>query len=314
MLLCALAAVPAAGEETVRLGGLKGPTTMGFVRLLDDNNGKMGTRNAYEFTMAAAADELTPKLLRGELDILAVPANLGAVLYNTTKGGVRLAAIGALGVLYIAQKGGEPIDSLSGLQGQTVYASGKGTTPDMALNYLLSVNGMDMETDMAMQWTSEPAETIARLNTEESAFALLPQPFLTVALQKTPGLMKVLSLDEIWDRLPGDSRLVTAVIVVRSAFAETNPDRLDAFLQDFADSVAWVNANPAEAALLIEQNGIVAAAVAEKALPDCNLTAITGEDMKKAAQGYLQALYDQNPQSVGGRMPEDDFYYAPAQP
>lgn len=313
LLSISLAAAPVLAEETVHLGGLKGPTTMGLVKLLDDNE-QRSTRGVYDFTMAATADELTPGLLRGDLDILAVPANLGAVLYNATKGGVRMAAIGALGVLYIAQKGGEPITKISELKHQTIYSSGKGTTPEMALRHLMILSGMDIDADTDMRWTSEPAETIARLNAQEGGFALLPEPFLTVALQKTPGLQRVLSLSQQWDNAPGDSRLVTAAIVVSAEFARDNPAALDDFLKDYSDSVTWVNQNRPEAGLLIEKYGIVAAAVAEDALPGCNLTAIIGAEMKMAAEGYLQALYDQNPRSVGGLMPGDDFYYAPAQP
>lgn len=167
---------PPAQKATVRLGGLKGPTSMGMVKLLSD--GEQGlTQNNYEFVMAASADELTPKLLQGELDVLAVPVNLGAILYNNTEGAVQMAAVNTLGVVYILEKGGEEINSLEDLKGQTIMATGKGTTPEFALSYLLSQHGLELGTDVTVEWKSEPTETIAAMTQMDHAIVMLPQPF-----------------------------------------------------------------------------------------------------------------------------------------
>lgn len=307
-MLLSLTSVSAEAPAPVRLGGLKGATTMGLVKLLEDNEAKT-TLNTYDFTMGVTADELIPKLLQGEMDILAVPANLAAVLYNNTKGQVKMLAVGALGVLYIVEKGGETVQSIADLKGKTIYATGKGTTPEMSLTYLLSQNGLDINQDVTMEWMSEPTETVARLSTQEAGVAMLPQPFATVALTQVEGLRTALSLEEEWNKLDNGSRLVTAAVIVRSEFAEKNPEAVANFLKDYENSVTWINANVAEAAPLMEKYGIVKAPIAQKALPLCNLVALSGQDMKDAAQGYLQTLFDQKPQAVGGQMPGDDFYY-----
>ncbi len=307
-LMISLASAFAEQAPAVRLGGLKGPTTMGLVKLLSDNEeGK--TLNTYDFTMAVAADELTPKLLKGELDILAVPANLGAVLYNKTEGQVQMLAASALGVLYIVEKG-DSVKTLADLAGKTIFATGKGTTPEMALSYLLKENGLVLGEDVKVEWLSEPTEGVQRLNAVENGVAMLPQPFVTVAQTKVEGLRVALSLEEEWNKLANGSRLVTAAIIARKEFADNHPALVENFLKDFAASVRFVNGNSDEAARLVEKYDIVKAPIAQKALPQCNLVAITGDEMKQAVQGYLKTLFDQKPQAVGGRMPEDSFYYA----
>lgn len=295
----------------VRLGGLKGPTSMGMAKLLDDAENGL-TANTYAFTMAASASELTPQLIKGELDILAVPANVGAILYNQTQGQVELIAASTLGVLYIVEKGGQTVTDVKSLAGKTLYATGKGATPEYALTYLLAQNGLTLGRDVTVEWKSEPSEIVALMAQEEHAIAMLPQPFVTVAQGQVEGLRVALDLSEEWDKLDNGSRLITSVLVARKAFADEHPAAVRTFLSEYAASTDYANANPAEAAVLVEKYGIVKAAVAEKALPECNLVCITGTDMKSAVGGYLQTLYDLKPEAVGGAMPDDGFYWMDA--
>lgn len=293
---------------TVRLGGLKGPTSMGMVKLLSDAE-QSETENTYEFEMAAAADELTPKLLKGELDVLAAPLNLCAILSANSDGAVQLLAINTLGVLSIVENGGEEIGSWDDLRGQTIYATGKGTTPEYALRYLLAQYGLDPDADVTLEWKSEPSEVVAQLAALDHAVAMLPQPFVTAAKAQLPALRVAMDLTEEWDKLENGSRLLTAGLLVRREFAEAHPEAIAVFLKEYAASVDYLNENVAEGAALVEQYDIVKAAVAEQAIPFCHVVCITGEEMKTAASGYYQVLFDQNPASVGGAMPGDDFYY-----
>lgn len=296
-----------AQKVTVRLGGLKGPTSIGMVKLIDDAE-KGLTANTYEYQMATTADELTPLLLKGELDILAAPVNLASVLYNKSGGKVQFAAINTLGVLYIVEKGGETIKSLADLKGKTLYATGKGTTPEFALNYLLASNGLDISKDVTVEWKSEPTEIVSLMATMDTAYAMMPQPFVTVAQTKLEDLRVALDLTKEWDALDNGSRLLTAGIIVRKEFAENEPEALEKFLEEYSASVDYVNADPAGASVLVESLDIVKAPIAQKAIPFCNLVCITGTAMKDAVSGYLSVLYEQKPESVGGALPGDDFY------
>ena len=309
-LVLALGALGFAGAEekaVIRLGGLKGPTSMGMVKLLDDAE-KGLAKNTYEFTMAGSADELTPKILKGELDILAVPANLGAILYKNSGGAVQMLAVNTLGVIYIVEKGGETVNALEDLRGKTVYATGKGSTPEYALTYLLSQHGMDINADVTVEWKSEPTEVVARMAAEDSAVAMLPQPFVTVAAGQLENLRVAVDLTKEWEALDNGSQFVTAGLIIRKEFAEANPEAVKTFLEEYAASTAYANESTAEAAALVEKYDIVKAAVAEKAIPFCNIVCIAGEEMKQMVNGYFEVLFAQNPKAVGGELPGDDFY------
>ena len=290
------------------IAALKGPTAMGLVKLMKDSESGETTGNEYTFTLAGSADEVTPALLKGELDMACVPANLAAVLYNKTEGEIEVLAVNTLGVLYIVENG-ESVQSMADLKGKTIVAAGKGSTPEYALRYLLTENGIDPDNDVTIDWKSEHSECVAALASGQASVALLPQPFVTVAQSKIEGLRMALDLTAEWDKLGSGSTLITGVIVARREVVEQNPAAVDAFLKEYAASVDWVNANTADAAALIGENGIVDAAVAEKALPYCNIVCLTGGDMQAKLSGYLQVLADANPASVGGSLPESDFYY-----
>lgn len=290
---------------SVRLGGLKGPTSMGMVKLLDDNE-KGLTRNKYDFTMAVSTDELTPKLAKGDIDIVSVPANLASVLYNNLNGGVRVIGLNTLGVLYVVEKGGEEIKSAGDLKGKTIYATGKGSTPEYALSYLLSENGIDIEKDVTVKWQNEPTAIVSQMKNDAHAVAMLPQPFVTSAASQLDDMRVALDLTEEWEKL-GKS-LITSVIIARKDFADGNAEAVKKFLDDYKASVDFVNGNTDESSILVEKYGIIKAGIAKKAIPQCHITAIYGEEMKTAVSGYLSILFGQNAKAVGGKLPPDDFY------
>lgn len=292
----------------VRIGGLTGPTSMGMAQIM--RNAKAGVAaNNYQFTIAGSADELTPKLLQGELDMLAVPANLASVLHNNSGGKVRLLAVNTLGVIYIVEKG-ETVQSFADLKGKTILATGKGSTPEYALRYLLQENGIDPDKDVTIEWKAEPAEVVALLSKAEGGVAMMPQPYVTIAQGQVAGLRVAVDLTQVWDDLQNGSMMITGVMAVRSDFADANPEAISLFLDEYRASAEFVNANPADAAAIIEEFGIFKAAVAQKAIPACNIAFMEGQEMKTAMQGYLSVLFAQNPKAVGGKLPEDVFYYA----
>lgn len=299
----------AAEPVTVNVAALKGPTAMGMVDFMDKADSGSLTDNNYHFEIVAAVDEVTPKLVQGQVDIAAVPANLASVLYNNTEGGVEVLAVNTLGVIYIVESG-DTVSAISDLKGKTIYASGKGATPEYALNYILTQNGIDPEKDLTIEWKSEHAECLSALMAEENAIAMLPQPFVTTAQTKSDKIRVALDLTEEWDRLGVESSLLTGVVVARKEFVEANPLAVVAFMKHYGASVTFVNENVEDAAALIEKYDIVPSAVAVQAVPECNIVFITGDEMKQKLSGYLAVLLEQNPKSVGGALPADDFYYA----
>ena len=302
---------PSAEPVAVRTAALKGPTAMGLVRFMSEVDAGNLADNDYSFDIYASADEVTPLIAKSEVDVAAVPANLASVLYNKTEGGVRVIAINTLGVLYIVEQG-DSVQSVADLAGKTIYASGKGSTPEYGLAYVLEKNGLAIGEDVQVEWASEHSEALAQLMADPDGVAMLPQPFVTTAQAKNDQIRVALDLTEEWDAVQsGDERssMITGVAVVRSEFADENPDAVEAFLAPYAESVDFVNDNVAEAAQLVGSYDIVSAEVAEKALPECNIVCVTGADMKERLSGYLAVLADQNAEAVGGSLPGDDFYF-----
>ena len=293
---------------TIKLGGLKGPTSIGMVKLLDD--AKKGSLSySVTFDMETAPDVMAPQLLNGEVDIATLPVNMGSVLFNKSDGKVVMLDASTLGVLYILEKGDMNIKSIDDLKGKTIVAHGQGATPEYSLGYILSAHGMDINKDVTMDWKSSADEVLAAVENMDSAVVMLPQPFVTVAQTKMPDLQTVLDLTKEWDAIGTVGKLITAGIFVRSDFLESNKQLVDEFLDDYTDSVKWINENVEEASKLVEENDIIKAPVAAKAIPYCNLVSITGDEMKKDAEDYLKTLFDADPKSVGGALPGEEFYY-----
>ena len=296
-------ASPETAGAALRIAGLKGPTTMGLVNLMSSADGAN-----YEFTMYGAADEIVPLLVKGELDAAAVPANLAATLYQKTEGAVEVACVNTLGVLYILENG-EAIQSVADLKGQTIVTTGKGTTPEYVLRYVLSQNGIDPDADVTIEYCSEATEALSQVQAGMASIAMLPQPFVTSALSQVEGLRVALDMNEEWEAVAG-SQLVTGVLVARKDAVEADPAAFEAFLDGYAASVEAANTDLEGTAALCEQYGIVAkAALAQKALPACNIVFETGDQMKTDLVNYFQVLFDADPASVGGALPADDFYY-----
>ena len=310
MMLCTGAGVQA--EDSVNVLALKGPTAMGMVSLMDQADQGEITEETYDFQIVASPDEVSPAIAQGTADIAAVPANLASVLYQKTNGGVQVLTINTLGVLYLVENG-DQVQSVSDLKGKTIYASGKGATPEYALNYILKENGLTPGEDVQIEWKSEHTERVAALAEHEDAAALLPQPFVTTAQSKNDSLRVALDLTEEWDKIQkdngGNSSLVTGVTVVRTEFAQEHPEIVEDFMERYQESVSYVNEHIEEAAKLIGDYDIVPEEIAKKALPECNIVYIDGVEMKEKLSGYLEVLEQENPQAVGGALPADEFYY-----
>lgn len=292
----------------VRVGSLKGATSIGLLQLMNAaENGE--TANTYTFTMATQADELLPQIISGDLDIALVPANVASILYQKTEGGVQVIDINTLGVLYMISSD-TAITDIEDLKGKTIYLTGKGTTPDYVLHYLLSENGLT-DQDVTLEYKSEATEVAAVLAKQPEAIGLLPQPFVTAACVQNESLQIILDLTQEWEKVQGDtgSALVTGVTVARREFIENYPDAVTLFLQEHQKSAAYATEDVEQTAAWTVEQGIIAKEpIAQKAIPFCNITFVDGEAMKKALSGYLQVLFEQDQAAVGGALPADDFY------
>lgn len=286
---------------TVNIGVLKGPTGMSAAWLMDQNDQKLSA-NEYNFTVAGTPDAITGQLINGDMDIAALPTNAISALYNKTEGKISVLGVNALGVLYILENGNS-INSVSDLAGKTVLASGKGSTAEYMLNYILEKNGVIAE----IVWAAEHSEAATLALKGDYDIVMLPEPFVTNVTAKSDAFRVALDLTEEWEAL-GNGELTMGGIAVRTAFLEEHPDAVKAFVDEYGKSVAFTNSQPEDAAKLIAKYEIAAEEVAKNAIPRCNIVWLHGKDYKAVLENFLGVVYDANPAGIGGKMPGDDFY------
>lgn len=296
-------------RQTVNLAMLKGPTGMGAAKLLADNEAGT-TANDYQVTIAADPQELLGKLTSGELDISALPTNVAATLYNKTDGDIQIIALNTLGVLYILENG-DTVQSMADLAGKTIYAPNKGSNPEYVLNYLLRENGLEPGSDVDIQWKTSD-EIAALMAGGEAKLCMLPVPAATSVMMQNQEVRPALDLTEEWENVTDAGVLTMGCVVVRTAFAQEHPEAVDAFLEEYAQSIDYVKGDVEQAAQLVAQFEITPkAAIAQAAIPQANLVCITGDQVRENIQGYYHVLFQADPTSIGGSIPDDAFYYLP---
>lgn len=300
--LAAFAACSKKQDDTeIRIAALKGPTGMGMVKLADKQN-----YPNYTVSIEASPDALNPRIISGEVDVAAVPVNLASVLYNKLDGDISVLAVSTLGVLYVVEAGSE-VNSVADLAGKTVYATGQGATPEYILNYLLDKNGVAGSVEV--NYVGEHAALATMLADGSAEIGMLPEPNVTSILAGNDNLRIALNLTEEWNKVCS-TELVQGVVIARKSFVNEHPEAIEQFLREYEKSSAFVNENIDEAAKLIVDAGILGnVEIAKKAIPNCNISFSKGEAMHKAVEGMLAVLFEANPKSIGGKLPDKDFYY-----
>ena len=300
--LAAFAACSKKQDDTeIRIAALKGPTGMGMVKLADKQN-----YPNYTVSIEASPDALNPRIISGEVDVAAVPVNLASVLYNKLDGDISVLAVSTLGVLYVVEAGSE-VNSVADLAGKTVYATGQGATPEYILNYLLDKNGVAGSVEV--NYVGEHAALATMLADGSAEIGMLPEPNVTSTLAGNDNLRIALNLTEEWNKVCS-TELVQGVVIARKSFVNEHPEAIEQFLREYEKSSAFVNENIDEAAKLIVDVGILGnVEIAKKAIPNCNISFSKGEAMHKAVEGMLAVLFEANPKSIRGKLPDKDFYY-----
>lgn len=294
-------------EAPVNIMVLNGTTGFGMAKLMSDSENGDTLLN-YSFEVESDASNVTAALVSGSADIAALPTNAAAALYNKTEGGVRLLALNTLGVLYLVVNGdAESIQSISDLAGKTVYVPAQ--NPTFIFQYICQANSLD---DVVIDNSyAQPADLRTAIAAGEIDIAVLPEPMVTIALSANDKLVKALDLTSEWNAVaPMPDSLVQGCVVVRSDFAAAHPIEVEAFLDEYAQSIAYLSSGADDIGQMIESTGIFTnGAVAEKAVPGCNVCFISGADMVGQMETFLEIMFELAPESIGGKLPGDDFYY-----
>jgi NitT/TauT family transport system substrate-binding protein len=299
-------AAPAAVNFKVAV--LRGPTAVGMIKMMDTQP-SMGDNVTAEYVIEQTPDTLSAKLLTGEIDIATIPTNTAAKLYN--KGvAYQLAAMNTWGVMYVLTNG-TAINSWSDLKGQQIDNSSQGSAADVVFRYLLNKNGIDPEKDVTIKYIASPVEQAQLAIAGKSKITVLPEPWVSTVLSQNKDMKLALDFQKEWTRLNGaDIPFAQTCLVVKADFASKHPEIMTKFLQEYANSIDWVNNNPAQAGELLKKQDIgIPADVAATAIPRCNLRFMSAIDAKPSVEKYLQVLLDFSPDSIGGKLPDAQFYY-----
>ena len=312
LLVICLTACSGSGSKPVEavkatVAGIAGPTSIGMIQMID---GKMLNEGSYqtEYEIAQAPDMLVGKIINGEIQIAALPTNMAAVLFNKTGGKVQFLAQNTLGVLYIVGPGSSGIGTLSDLNGKKIVMSGSGTLPEYVMNYVFSKS--QQVVGIQLEFCPDHPAAAQILLAGDADAAVLPQPFVSLVLGKNSDMKILIDITKEWEKVSSDSVLSMGCLVVNSEFADKNPDYIKEFLRLYEASVNFVNGNPAEAAAMVEKAGIIQnAALVEQAIPYCNIVFAGAQEAKDKINGFLKILYESDPATIGGALPDDSFYY-----
>ncbi len=295
-------------EVKVDVGILRGPSAISLIKMIDEKP-ILGDGVTVAYAVEQSPDVLSSKILSGEMEIATIPTNMAASLYNK---GVpyQMAATNNWGVMYVVSNG-VPINNWSDLKGKTIGAVSKGAASDVVFKYLLSKNAVNPDQDLSINYSPSPVELAQMLIAGKTKLAALPEPWVSVVQSKNPQIKMVLDLQKEWTRMQGaDTPFAQTCLVVNKNFAAKHPAVVEAFLTEYAGSIAWVNKNPQPAAALIKKNDIgIPAEVAEAAIPRCNLGYMSAQEARPAVEKYLKVLFAFSPETVGGKVPDDKFYY-----
>ena len=309
----ATSSAPIASTETekytpadISVAYMTGPTGVGMVKLNADSDEKK-TENNYTFKVAATADEFKADFLAKKINIASVPTNLAAALYNATGGQVRILAVNTYGVLSIIENGNS-LKSIKDLKGKTLYATGKGQNPEYILKYILEKNDIDPENDLTIKFV-DSKELTAKIISGEATYAMAPEPAASTVLTKNDKLNRVISINDEWAKV-SDSKLMMGCVIALDSYVQENEAAVEKFLSEYQESINFAAQNIETTAQYCEKYGVAAsAAIATKAIPNCNLCFVTGDEMKNNVNAYIKVLFDADPKSIGGKLPADDIYY-----
>ena len=293
---------------TVRVAALAGSTGVGMAKLMNDVNEKTA-KGSYTVEIIAEPNEVVAGVKAGKYDVAALPVNVAAKLYKMTEGNVQVIALTTLGVLHMLENGEQTVKSIADLKGKTVYTTGEGATPQYILEYILAQNGLTVGKDVNVVYEATADAAVTAIANGTATLCMLPEPKATAVTKQIATVQRVLDMTEEWNRVC-DTDVVQGCVIASKQFATEHKAELDQFLAEYKASVEYVAGNPEEASVLVEKTGIIPkAAIAKLAIPGCNLVYIDGAEMKTTLFAFLTILHNADPVSVGGKRPDDAFYY-----
>ncbi len=289
-----------AETKVLNVSALNGPTGIAMAKMINDED------EDYDITVYQSPDEVTGKIINGEIDIASVPSNVAAVLYNKTDKNIELLGVNTWGVLYIVENG-NTVNSFEDLKGKKIITSGKGSSPEYVLDKLLEE--YRIKDDVEVEYLANHTDVVAKLAAEDNVIALLPQPHVGIALSKNSNAKIAIDVNKVWKEKTGEE-LPMGVLVARKEVVDNNKTEVEEFLKDYKESADFVGAEPDEIAKLVADAGIIAnEQMAAKVISACGIKYESAEEAKEAVDKYYETLFEMNPKAIGGTMVDEAFYY-----
>lgn len=300
-----LSSLSAQAARPITFAALKGPSGIGMIGLFDSVPSLPGA--SLQMVAVPSADLMAAKVISGEYDIAVLPVNMAAKLRTA---GIPIVLAAIVGDGMVSFLSSDPaLTKLSDLAGKEVYVAGQGATPDYLLQRLLRKAGLDPAKDLRLSYSLPYPEMASAIAGGKIQYAVLPEPFVTLALSANPKLQKSLDLRALWTEATGQASYPMTALVVSSRLAQENPAAVKAILQAVSASIAWVQAQPAAAGILVEKHDLgLKAAIAAKAIPSSAYVYEPGPEARPAIEALLKVFLELAPASVGGRLPDDGFY------
>jgi|LGOV01.1.fsa_nt_gb NitT/TauT family transport system substrate-binding protein len=284
-----------------------GSPTLSIIKMFKDSL-MIGSNTEVAYECVKSPDLMASKIMSGEIDIALVPSNLAIKMYN--KGiDYKYAATGVWGVLYIISS--EDITTWEDLKGKEINIIGRGLTPDIVTRYLLKANGLEPDKDVKFNYVNGASELAQLFISGESTLSIMPEPMLSKVMMKKCDTKIVLDLQEEWTKVSGNNdSYPQAGIFIKNELIENHPELVEEFLLKYEESIKWVNENPSLAGEYSEEfkTGLNAELV-KKAIKRSNISYKNAIDSEKALISYYEVLLNFSPDTIGGKLPDDNFYY-----
>lgn len=290
--------------EKIRVGVLNGPSCIPAAYLMENKS------ETIDFNTYADVQALLPKMIKNEVDIGFMPANVAAKVYNSSNKAIVCCAITGNGNIVLLSNLVSG-DNIRDVKNRVVYVAGQGATPDYMFRYLLKKNNLNPEQDLKLDYSIPTAQLAANLISNKINYVVLPEPFATIAKSKDSKIRTVVDFQQEYEDLEGAGKTYPLTVMVATAdFAKAHPDLLNSFLDDYKSSFEWTLNNPQTAGQYTEEHNLgLAKGIVAKAIPSSNYTFITSKQMKQDVEDLLNIFLNFDSKSIGGKLPDKNFYY-----
>ena len=300
----------ARADDGLTLWGPPGGPSVALAHMVAHN--RLSDHGDIGFKLWRTPDQLRAGLGAGTMPACLVPSYIAAIVANRGLG-VGLLNVMSWGVHYLisSDKAG---NRLTDLAGRRLLLPFKQDMPDLVTQYMMRADGMTPGADVRIDHADDPLHAFQMLTGGQADSAILPEPLATGAilqgLLNAVPMRRVLSLQDEWGRITGRApRIPQAGMMIAQSLLEARPDLIRDLQTETVRSIAWSAHNPVSAGRIGADYMDIKAPVIEKSIPFSNLAAVGAKEARDDLEYFFTVLAEIDPQIIGGRLPDDGFYF-----